>query len=386
MEIRQPSKRQGREHYVAPSSNKTLFLYALTALVVLRILMGAGFIADIPAIQHTGWQFHCGGGDQILYFNMAQSFAAVRPIPGKYPIGFPLLLTPLVLFFKPAIWQDLVIPVVLFHTMLALISIYLVGYITRALTKNISLGILSALLWTITPYIIYALAAFFDTQWIRNTYVSYYMWFSMLSEPTATFFLLLSLYCYLLSLEKKHLSWLVGITAGMTMAIRIPGVFYVVVFASGYMLSRRYWDLALFAAGVLFMVFPQILYNSIFYNSLLTSGYTHAPGQPAIHYSVAYTKTFVMYLVHQHPAVFSFLLLGALTVPAAILYRYRCAVHGWIVLMGIVCIHSAFYSTWWGFVTDFIRFLMPVVPVVIIITAGFIGALKKFLLPAMRGI
>ena len=128
-----------------------LLLCALTALVVLRILMVAGFVADIPPIQHTGWQFHCGGGDQILYFNMAQSFAALSPIKEKYPVGFPLLLTPLVLFFKPAVWQDLVMPVVMFHTMLALISIYLVGYITKALTKSTSLSILSALLWTFFP-------------------------------------------------------------------------------------------------------------------------------------------------------------------------------------------------------------------------------------------
>lgn len=365
-----------------------LLLCALTALAVLRILMVAGFVADIPPIQHTGWQFHCGGGDQILYFNMAQSFAALSPIKEKYPVGFPLLLTPLVLFYKPAVWQDLVMPVVMFHTMFALISIYLVGYITKALTKRTSLSILSALLWTIIPYAIYALAAFYNTQWIRNTYVSYFMWFSMLSEPATTFFLLLSLYCYFLSLEKKHLAWLVGITAGMTMVIRIPGLFYAAVFAIGYMLSRRYRELAIFSACVLLMVTPQLMYNSVFYNSPLTLGYTYAPGQPATHYSFAYTKTFVMYLINQHPRIFCFLLMGALTVAAAILYMYKnkSAVHCWVVLTSIVCIHVAFYSTWWGFVTDFIRFLMPVVPIVIIIAAGLIGALQKCSMPVMRGV
>jgi phage-related protein len=365
-----------------------LLLCALTALVVLRILMVAGFVADIPPIQHTGWQFHCGGGDQILYFNMAQSFAALSPIKEKYPVGFPLLLTPLVLFYKPAVWQDLVMPVVMFHTMLALISIYLVGYITKALTKSTSLSILSALVWTITPYAIYALAAFFNTQWIRNTYVSYLMWFSMLSEPATTFFLLLSLYCYFLSLEKKHLAWLVGITAGMTMVIRIPGLFYAAVFASGYMLSRRYRELAIFSACVLLMVTPQLIYNSVFYNSPLTFGYTYAPGQPTTHYSFAYTITFVMYLINQHPRIFCFLLMGALTVAAAILYMYKnkSAVHCWVVLTSIVGIHAAFYSAWWGFLSDFIRFLMPVVPIVIIIAAGLIGALQNCSMPVIRGV
>jgi hypothetical protein len=334
-----------------------LLLYALTALVVLRILMVAGFIASIPPIQHTGWQFHCGGGDQILYFNMAKSFAAWSPLKEKYPVGFPLLLTPLVLFFKPTIWQDLVMPVVVFHTILALISIYLVGYITKVLTKRTYLSIISALVWTITPYAIYALAAFFNTQWIRNTYVSYYMWFSMLSEPTATFFLLLSIYCYVLSLEKKHLAWLVGITAGMAIAIRIPGVFYAAVFAIGYTVSRRYRELVIFSACVLLMVTPQLIYNSVFYNGPLTFGYTHTLGPPATHYSFAYTKTFVMYLINQHPRIFCFLLIGALTVPTLIFYTCKREVRNWVVLISIVFIHVAFYSTWWGFVSDFIRFL-----------------------------
>jgi hypothetical protein len=370
----------------ANKSTHNLLLYALTVLALVRVLMVVGFIMDVPPVEHTGWQFHCGGGDQILYFNMAKSFAALSPIKEKYPVGFPVLLTPLVLFFKPAIWQDLVMPVVIFHTLLALISIYLVGYITQALTKRTYLSILSALVWTITPYAIYALAAFFNAQWIRNTYVSYYLWFSMLSEPTTTFFLLLSLYCYFLSLEKKHLAWLVGITAGMSIAIRIPGLFYAVVFAIGYMLSRRYRDLVIFSACVLLMVIPQLIYNSIFYNGPLTFGYTHVLGQPATHYSFAYTKTFVLYLINHHPRIFCFILIVALTVPAAIYYMYKREVQCWFVLISIVCIHSAFYSTWWGFLSDFIRFLMPVVPIVIIIAVGLIGALQKCSMPVMGGV
>jgi hypothetical protein len=361
----------------ANKSTHNLLLYALTVLALVRVLMVVGFIMDVPPVEHTGWQFHCGGGDQILYFNMAKSFAALSPIKEKYPVGFPVLLTPLVLFFKPSIWQDLVMPVVVFHTILALISIYLVGYITKALTKRTYLSIISALVWTITPYAIYALAAFFNTQWIRNTYVSYYMWFSMLSEPATTFFLLLSIYYYFLSLKKKHLTWLVGITAGMTIAIRTPSLFYAAVLAIGYTTSRRYRELVIFSACVLLMVTPQLIYNSFFYNGPLTFGYTHALGQPATHYSFAYTKTFVMYLIHQHPRTFCFLLIVALTVPALIFYMYKREVHNWAVLISIVFIHVVFYSTWWGFVSDFIRFLMPVVPIAIIVAVGFIGALQQ---------
>jgi hypothetical protein len=367
-------------------NTNNLLLYALTGLIAVRILMVAGFVADIPPIQHAGWQFHCGGGDQILYFNMAQSFAALTPTAGKYPVGFPLLLAPLVLLFKPAVWQDLVIPVVIFHTILALISIYLVGYITRALTQSTALSILSALVWTITPYGIYALAVFFNTQWIRTTYVSYYMWFSLLSEPTTTFFLLLSLYGYCLSLEKNHFAGLAAVAAGMAVLIRIPSLFYAAVFALGYLLTRRYRSLIIFSACVFLIIMPQLIYNSVYFNSPLTFGYTHVPGQPATPYSFAYTKLFVMYLINQHPVIFFFLLLGTLTIPAVILYRSKRAMHRWVVLISIAGIHVAFYSTWWWFLSDFIRFVMPVVPVAIIIAVGSLAALPKRSKPLIEGI
>ncbi len=43
-----------------------------------------------------------------------------------------------------------------------------------------------------------------------------------------------------------------------------------------------------------------------------------------------------------------------------------------------------FTARWWGFATDFIRYLMPVVPLVIIIAVGLIGALKRCLSPRGR--
>jgi hypothetical protein len=68
------------------------------------------------------------------------------------------------------------------------------------------------------------------------------------------------------------------------------------------------------------------------------------------------------------------------------MYKNKSEVHCWVVLISIVCIHVSFYSTWWGFLSDFIRFLMPVVPIVIIIAVGLIGALPKCAKPLMQGV
>ena len=355
-----------------------LLLCALTALVVLRILMVAGFVADIPPVQHTGWQFHCGGGDQILYFNMAQSFAALSPIKEKYPVGFPLLLTPLVLFFKPAVWQDLVMPVVMFHTMLALISIYLVGYITKALTKSTSLSILSALLWTLLPYLIYFLAGFFNAAWLRNTYVSYAMWFAMLSDPSTAFFLLLNVYVYFLSLKKDRGASLAGIIAGITASIRVTSFMYAAVFAFGYLLNRRYRSALIFIMAIAITLIPQFVYNVYFNDGLFTYGYTQEVERRELFFSVQYAADFMVYLFSKHQVIFWMCLVFAMVVPIGVRYAFHAERRQWAILLALVYVHVVVYSAWWAFTSDFIRYVLPVVPLGIISAVGLIGALQIY--------
>ena len=355
-----------------------LLRYALTVLAAARILMVAGFVADRPPIQHTGWQFHCGGGDQILYFNMAKSFAAFSPIEEKYPIGFPLLLTPIVLLFKPAIWQDLVLPVVMFQTLLALISIYLVGYITKALSKSTSLSILSALMWTLFPYLIYFFAGFFNAAWLRNTYVSYAMWFAMLSEPATAFFLLLNVYVYILSLKKNQWALPSGIIAGITASIRVTSFMYAAVFALGYLLNRRYRSAVVFIMAIVITLIPQFVYNLYFNEGLFVYGYTQEAERKEILFSVQYAWDFVVYLLSTHQVVFGICLVSALVVPISVLYAFQAQRRQWAIMLTLVYVHVIVYSTWWAFISDFIRYVLPIVPLGIISAAGFLGVLQRY--------
>ncbi len=355
-----------------------LLRYALTVLAAARILMVAGFVADRPPIQHTGWQFHCGGGDQILYFNMAKSFAAFSPIKEKYPIGFPLLLTPIVLLFKPAVWQDLVLPVVMFQTLLALISIYLVGYITKALTNSTFISILSALMWTLFPYLIYFFAGFFNAAWLRNTYVSYAMWFAMLSEPATAFFLLLNVYVYVLSLKKNQWALPSGIIAGITASIRVTSFMYAAVFALGYLLNRRYRSAVVFIMAIVITLIPQFVYNFYFNEGLFVYGYTQEVERKEILFSVQYAWDFMVYLLSTHQVVFGICLVSALILPISVLYAFQAQRRQWAIMLTLVYVHVIVYSAWWAFISDFIRYVLPIVPLAIISAAGLIGALQIY--------
>ena len=121
---------------------------------------------------------------------------------------------------------------------------------------------------------IYALAGFFNTQWMRNTYVSYAMWFAMLSDPSTAFFLLLNVYVYFLSLKKDHGASLAGIIAGITASIRVTSFMYAAVFAFGYLLNRRYRSALIFILAIAITLIPQFVYNVYFNDGLFTYGYT----------------------------------------------------------------------------------------------------------------
>ncbi len=109
-------------------------VWALGGICLLRVAMVAGFLCDTPPIFHNGWIFHQGGGHET-YFAMAQSFVAVQPIKYLFPVGYPLLLSPLAALADVSCWQDFMPYVVLFQTALALISIIVVYALTNIITK-----------------------------------------------------------------------------------------------------------------------------------------------------------------------------------------------------------------------------------------------------------
>jgi len=266
----------------------------------------------------------------------------------------------------------------MFHTMLALISIYLVGYITKALTKSTSLSILSALLWTLLPYLIYFLAGFFNAAWLRNTYVSYAMWFAMLSDPSTAFFLLLNVYVYFLSLKKDHGASLAGIIAGITASIRVTSFMYAAVFAFGYLLNRRYRSALIFIMAIAITLIPQFIYNVYFNDGLFTYGYTQEVERRELFFSVQYAADFMVYLLSKHQVIFWMCLVFAMVLPIGVRYAFHAERRLWAILLALLYVHVIVYSAWWAFTSDFIRYVLPVVPLGIISAVGLIGALQIY--------
>ena len=85
-----------------------------------------------------------------------------------------------------------------------------------------------------------------------------------------------------------------------------------------------------------------------------------------------------MYLLSTHRVVFGICLVSALVVPISVLYAFQWQRRQWALVLTLVYVHVIVYSAWWAFTSDFIRYVLPIVPLAIISAAGLIGALQIY--------
>jgi len=71
-------------------------------------------------------------------------------------------------------------------------------------------------------------------------------------------------------------------------------------------------------------------------------------------------------------------MVSAIVLPVSVLYTFQAQRLQWAVVLALVYVHVFVYSTWWAFVSDFIRYVLPIVPLGIISAAGVIGALQIY--------
>ncbi len=88
---------------------------------------------------------------------MARSFVELDPIKCKLPVGFPLILMSFAVLWGSQGWEGLVVPVMIFHTVLALAAILMIGFAARLLTGSGRVSFAAAAaLWTVHPCFLYA--------------------------------------------------------------------------------------------------------------------------------------------------------------------------------------------------------------------------------------
>lgn len=348
------------------------YLIGLFGALLLHYLTLALFAAEIIPQQynmpgHVLW-FH-QGGDTWGYYAQMEALATGVFQPNKYPLGFPLLTLPLYTLLQPTHHNQLVEPVSAFWGVLMFpLGQLTLAYLADKLTGRRTIALLTVWLWTGLALLSWAVLAVIWNSEMAEIISVHLPWVQMLSDGPATLFTLLAVLVYWLARSHDFaLRWvlLLGAILGILMLIRLTGALTVGTIGLLLLLERR-WRPALLVGVVTMLVFsPQMIYNTVFFGSPLTSGYSVLDELPP---QGLFSP---VYLGQALNAVWT--RLGIWTVAALaggvllLGWLLRCTYRRMPLLAGLIILwivpylllYSLYYYSWVG---GFLRFLMPIYP------------------------
>lgn len=245
-------------------------LIILAFLVIIRIAMAIALIYGFPQKGEYGNGFYLG--DEEEYFKVAFSLAKFNPVDSYRTLGFPILLLPFIWLAKANSFTQLLLPVSIFHAcILAPISIVLVAFIAKKLAREWKVAIIAATIWTFFPYLVY-IFVHTNSSFCKDVpamRMAHQMWVQALSDPPSTFLVLVAIYAFLISLDKKNIIYpfLTGASFGLATLVRPVNIGLAILFLSFYLYKRELKLLFLFMISSFFSAFPQFIYNWQFYGS-----------------------------------------------------------------------------------------------------------------------
>ncbi|MBN1680566.1 MAG: hypothetical protein JW966_09755 [Anaerolineae bacterium] len=362
----------------------------LVAAAMLHVLIVGLYVLDvIPQTYHNTaqsyfWLHH--GGDDHAYISLARDIVKWDFHANKYPLGFPLTLTPFMITMHTTAHDDLLPVVAVFW---GLIMFPLGQWVLAALAERITgsrrQALLSVFAWTALPLVVYVAFRAVSNAVVAETYSVHLTWQHMLSDGPATLFVLLAMLVWAHSRTEwarsaerartHNLYWaaLLGLLCGFLVLIRLPGLLTVGIIGLLLIAERRWRDLLVMGAVGLIVVSPQLAYNAHFFDSPFKTGYTVLDDLPSGGlFALSYLTDGLTRTWNRA---------GWLLIPAAVtgaaaawiglaaLWRqsrlYASAIFLWIT--GYCAFYSVYYYSWNG---GLLRFLMPVYPAAAIIAAA----------------
>ncbi len=195
------------------------------------------------------------GGDNAGYIMLAESILRLGdgysegyrpgpPVPHtQYPFGYPLLLTPLV-----ALFGRNVLAFKFFSLALAVGSVALFSLLIKTIFRPVQWGVLTLAI-AINPVII-----------------DYSHW--ILSESAFLFFNLLSFKLFLDSEKKEKLIpgvrfWLALVSIALTVHVRTIGMAFIIAGSAYYLLRRKWRKLLLYTVVLTALILPWVIRNTM---------------------------------------------------------------------------------------------------------------------------
>jgi hypothetical protein len=345
-------------------------------------------VLPLPAEMRFGWYLH-HGGDHLISYGLARAILGGAPTSEVIGIGQSLVMIPWIVLLKPSDYFDIVVPLVLINGfLLAGLSVIVVGLLAKYTTGNDRVSLWSGALWAAAP--LFAYYGFFwhhAEETLRGSNVPKIGWLNGLSDPPATFFVLLAAMMIAQPLAKAEKPsvrrmFFFGMALGLAVIFRIH-IAFIVAFLLLFALVVYGWKpLIITAVGGLIAYIPQAWYNTMMFGLPITTGYLSVYRFDPEHPNGRDLET-VLETLPFHPKnivelgqnfignrpwlLLPLLILVTVLVVATVAVWKR---RGWreaALLIGTPVAYLIPMSAAWPFREDIIRFSIPVIPFILIV-------------------
>lgn len=357
----------------------------LILLILLRWGIALLFWLNILPLELRYGAYLHHGGDQSFMFRLAYTLFKGKSHATVIGIGQPLIMLPWVALIRPHYYEQIVIPLVIINGFIfAAMSIWSTGQIAYNLLRNTHAALWSALLWTITPLISYFI--FFwhsDFVNLRSVMVPKLGWLQGLADPPAIASTLLgaALLTACKDAGKSVTFWkMVAVGAVLSVAImfRIHMAFMVGFLLVYLLIAHGFRAFLVVCLSGLITYIPQALYNQTHFHLPFTSGYITLTSKPDLQQYLAHVLTNLPFHPQNLVDTFgyfigarSWLLIPLIIVAGIIAYT---AYQTWrefdwqtvalLIVAPLVYLLPILMS--WPFRDDPVRFIMPILPFLII--------------------
>ncbi len=261
---------------------KKTFWWGIVGLVVLRFILVFLLMNNIPFtdMQMNGFRPNFNGSywpDEIHYFQLAQSFAKLSPVPNVANLGYSLFLAPIVYLTGAGSPIDIVKIVFIIQAFLFFsLAIVLVALISFEILKKKSQAFIVATIFTFYPYILFWILKLAGFPRAISTF-HYQMWIVIGADYLSAVLLYFGFYFFIKKFNDNKINLFSAIAIGALLSAaaltRVANILYLPLIFLVLIWLKKYRESIGFGFAAFLIYLPQWIYNFYFFGSPFTYGY-----------------------------------------------------------------------------------------------------------------
>ncbi len=261
---------------------KKTFWWGIVGLVVLRFILVFLLMDNIPFtdMQMNGFRPNFNGSywpDEIHYFQLAQSFAKLSPVPNVANLGYSLFLAPIVYLTGAGSPIDIVKIVFIIQAFLFFsLAIVLVALVSFEILKKKSQAFIVATIFTFYPYILFWILKLAGFPRAISTF-HYQMWIVIGADYLSAVLLYSGFYFFIKKFNDNKINLFSAIAIGALLSAaaltRVANILYLPLIFLVLIWLKKYRESIGFGFAAFLIYLPQWIYNFYFFGSPFTYGY-----------------------------------------------------------------------------------------------------------------